>query len=408
MLSSSRRFGVKCGLEAVTAALSALGDPHRDVKAVHIAGTNGKGATAAFVETALRFSGRGRIARYTSPHLVSVNERFFVDGEMAGDGELAAAGKELLSRDAAGELTYFEILTVAAFLLFRKKRVDLAVLECGLGGRLDATNVCVPVACAITSVGLDHCAWLGDSVGKIAAEKAGIVKPGIPVVLGENPPEVIDVVSKRAEELGAPFVYAPDAVADSAVPENLALKGGFNRDNARTALAVLGVLGVDIASPDVAGAFGSAVWPGRFQETRGFIVDGAHNPPAARALAATLAREKVDLIAGFCADKNVADVLGILAPRVVKAFAVETANERSMTALQTAGEMARAGMDAKACASLDEALALARQSRAATGRRTLVAGSLFLAGEALVKLGAYPWSVGRRFDEAELFSAKER
>lgn len=407
-LSSSRRFGMKPGLGAVSAALAALGDPQKSVRALHIAGTNGKGAVAAVTDAALRRAGGGRIARYTSPHLVCVNERFFIDGEMAGDEDLAAAGEKLLSCGAAGDLTYFEILTAAAFLLFREKHVDLAVLECGLGGRYDATNVCVPEACVITNVGLDHCAWLGDTVGRIAAEKAGIVKPGVPVVLGENAHEVIDVVSRRAKELGAPFIYAPDVVTESDIPAGLALKGRFNRDNARTALAALDVLGVDVKSPAVKEALADVVWPGRFHETDdGFIVDGAHNPPAARALAEALGGEKVDLVAGFCADKSVGEVLSLLAPSVVKAYAVATANERSLPAAETAAEMTRAGMDATACASLDEALDLARESRAATGRRVLVCGSLFLAGEALVKLGAYPWRAPRRFDEAELLFPKE-
>lgn len=407
-LSSSRRFGMKCTLENVSAALASLGDPQKSVRALHIAGTNGKGAVAAMTDAVLRRVGRGRIARYTSPHLVCVNERFFIDGEMASDDDLALAGEKLLSCGAARDLTYFEILTAVAFLLFKEKRVDLAVLECGLGGRFDATNVCSPQACVITNVGLDHCAWLGESVGQIAAEKAGIIKPGVPVVLGENPPEVVSVVAARAKELASPFIYAPDAVSRFDVPETLSLKGRFNRDNAVTALAALSVLGVDIKSQAVKEALADVVWPGRFHETRdGFIIDGAHNPPAARALAASLGEEKVDLVAGFCADKNVADVLGFLAPRVVDAFAVATTNERSMSASDTAGMMTRAGMAARACASLDEALSLARERRKATGRRTLVCGSLFLAGEALVKLGVYPWRAARGFDQAELLFPKE-
>ncbi len=406
-LSSSRRFGMKPGLEAVSSALAALGDPQRSLPAVHIAGTNGKGAVAAMTDAVLRRAGSGRVARYTSPHLVCINERFFIDGEMVGDEDLASAGEKLLSCGAAGALTYFEILTAAAFLLFKEKHVDLAVLECGLGGRFDATNVCSPRVSVITNIGLDHSAWLGDSVDKIAAEKAGIVKPGVPVVLGENTHEVIDVVSRRAKELRAPFIYAPDALSDADVPDTLALKGRFNRENARTALAAVKVLGADVKSPGVEEALAGVVWPGRFHEKGAFIVDGAHNPPAARALVDALGAEKVDLVAGFCADKSAGEVLSILAPSVVKAYAVATSNERSLPAAQTAAEMIRAGIDARACASLDDALSLARAGNAATGRRTLVAGSLFLAGEALVKLGAYPWRIPRGYDEAELLVAAQ-
>ena len=406
-LSSARRFGMNPSLDAVKKSLASLGDPQKKLKAVHIAGTNGKGALASTIDCVLRAVSKDKIARYTSPHLVNVNERFFIDGEIVRDDDLRRAFDALKASGSDAELTYFEILTAAAFWLFADKGVDVAVLECGLGGRFDATNVCEPSVSVITNVGLDHCAWLGDSVEKIAAEKAGIIKPGVPVVLGRNSPEVVTIVSEKAKDLGSRFYYSPDVVFDEEIPERLALKGEFNRENARTALAVLKVLGVDISSNETREAFSQVVWPGRFHEIKSFIVDGAHNPPAAQALVEALNGEKVNLIAGFCADKNVREVLRILSANVLKAYAVATANERSLTAGECALEMRLSNIDATECSSLDEAIKLCQEDYRKSARRTLIAGSLFLAGEALVKLNAYPWRLSREFDAAELLTSKK-
>ena len=301
-------------------------------------------------------------------------------------------------------------MTAVAFLLYAEAKVDYAILECGLGGRLDATNVCEPAISVITRIGLDHCDWLGDTVEKIAAEKAGVVKPGVPVVLGRNEPSVVEVVRRRAAEVGAPFHYAPDLADESEIPADFSLPGAFNRENAVTALAALKVLpgGGRLPSTAVDG-FRKVVWPGRFQRIGDFIVDGAHNPPAARALRAALETEgfgckPLGLVCGFCGDKDVGETLSILAPFAKRGYAVKTNNPRSLSAEETAAKMRAAGIDAVACGSLKEALAEAladsRRTTASEGG-VLVCGSLFLAGEALVALGAYPWGAPR-FDGAEL------
>jgi len=316
-------------------------------------------------------------------HLVSVNERFFLDGKPADDAVLErfAGGPSPASN---APLTYFELLTLVAYRLYAAEKVDYAVLETGLGGRLDATNICEPEITAITRIGLDHCDILGDTIEKIAAEKAGIIKPGVPVVLGENSPSARRVVEARAREVGAEFVYAPDIASDCEIPDGFPLKGKFNRENAVTAIAVLKKMGIEDRAP-----LRDVVWPGRFQKVRNFLIDGAHNPPAARALAESL-DGPCDLVAGFCADKNVDEVLKILSPHVLKAYAVKTNNPRSFEAEDLAAKMRAAGMDACA-ATLSGALE--------TERPTMVCGSLFLAGEALVELGAWPWRI--RFDPAE-------
>ena len=392
-LAARRRFGMKPGLDAIRGISAALGDPQKSFKAIHVAGTNGKGAVCAMLDAALRANGL-RVGRYTSPHLVKLNERFFLDGAPIGDDALSAAA-EKVAKIAPDDLTFFEALTAVAFLVYAEAKVDYAVLETGLGGRLDATNVCVPELCVITRIGLDHCDWLGDTVEKIASEKAGIIKPHVPVVLGENLPEVRAVVEARAKEVGAPFFYAPDVASAADVPRDFSLAGTFNRENAVTALAALKVLGKGDAS-----GFADVVWPGRFQRVENFIVDGAHNPPAAHALAEALRElhlsEPLALIAGFCGDKDVGEVLSILAPFVKKGYAVRTNNPRSLSAEETAEKMRAAGINAVAAPSLAAAI-----GSASSAPRALICGSLFLAGEALVELGAYPWPKPR-FDAAEL------
>ena len=410
-LAARRRFGVRPGLATIRAVCTALGDPQKQFKAIHVAGTNGKGAVCAILDAALRSHKGGggvpppRIGRYTSPHLVKINERFFLDGAPVDDATLERVASvvnrtiEQSNNRTIHGLTFFEALTAVAFLLYAEAKVDYAILECGLGGRLDATNICNPALCVITRIGLDHCDWLGDTVEKIAAEKAGIIKLGVPVVLGRNEPAVIEVVRRRAAELGAPFRYAPDLADESEIPSDFSLPGSFNRENAVTALAALRV--IEQSNNRTIEQFSHVVWPGRFQRVDNFIVDGAHNPPAARALAAALeaqglGRGSLDLICGFCGDKDVGAVLSILAPVVKRGFAVKTNNPRSLAAEETAARMRAAGIPAVACGSLREAIEQSEQSN----NLTLICGSLFLAGEALVELGAYPWE-SSRFDPAE-------
>ena len=309
------------------------------------------------------------------------------------------------------DLTFFEALTAVAFLVYAEAGCDYAVLETGLGGRLDATNICVPEICVITKIGLDHCDWLGDTVEKIAAEKAGIIKKGVPIVLGKNDPAVIAVVKARASEVGAPFVYAPDVADESEIPDGFSLVGSFNRENAVTAIAALKTLGL---AKGMAEGLGNVVWPGRFQRVGRFIIDGAHNPPAARALAAALrkyapfAGSVPTLVAGFCGDKDVDETLRILAPLVKKGIAVRTNNPRSLDPAELARKMESAGIPAISCDSIHLALEKMGSVPRRTGSVTkdgavdvLICGSLFLAGEALAALGAFPWQTDR-FDAAEI------
>ena len=417
-LAARRRFGMRPSLDAIRGICAALGDPQLKFRAIHVAGTNGKGAVCAILDAALRAGGL-RIGRYTSPHLVRINERFFLDGAPIADEVLERAADKVFHADTSSNsssnsiygLTFFEALTAVAFLVYAEAKVDYAVLETGLGGRLDATNVCRPELCVITKIGLDHCDWLGDTVEKIAAEKAGIIKKGVPIVLGKNDPAVVAVVKARASEVGAPFVYAPDVADESEIPDGFSLVGSFNRENAVTAIAALKTLGL---TKGMAEGLGNVVWPGRFQRVGRFIIDGAHNPPAARALAAALrkyapfAGSVPMLVAGFCGDKDVDETLRILAPLVKKGIAVRTNNPRSLDPAELARKMESAGISAISCDSIRLALEKLGSVPKKTGSvpkceavDVLICGSLFLAGEALAALGAFPWQTDR-FDAAEI------
>ena len=401
-LERCARFGVKPGLESIRAACAVLGDPQDSIRVVHVAGTNGKGAVCAFVDSALRAAGF-RTGRYTSPHLVSLNERFFLDGRPVDEAKLDAAFLRLMSstRGTLERLTYFELLTATAFELYSSEKVDYLVLETGLGGRLDATNVVArPAVCVITRIGLDHCGWLGNTVAEIAAEKGGIIKEGVPVVLGAMPGEARAVLERIAAERGAPCTYAPDVVVEGRFQlSNLALGGLFNRENAVTAMAALDILGV--GRDAVARGFASVSWPGRYQHVshggRELLVDGAHNPPAMRALVDSMKAERASspgsrlgrtAVCGFCGDKDVAANLAILREVAEDGLAVPIRNPRSLPPEATADLMREAGFrSARACGSLEEAMELAPSG-------AVVCGSLFLVGEVLEMQGAMPSQTG--------------
>lgn len=396
-------FGMKPGLDSIGAICSRLGNPQDALRIVHVAGTNGKGATCALIESSLRAAGFST-GRYTSPHLVSLNERFMLNGAPVSEESLDEAYASL--PDPEG-LTYFELLTATAFELYRKEKVDWLVLETGLGGRLDATNIVKrPEMCVITRIGLDHCDWLGGTLREIAAEKGGIIKDGVPVVLGAMPEEARDVLERIAKERNAPGIYAPDLIKESEIPEGFALAGKFNRENALTALAALKVLGV--GRDAIERGFASVVWPGRFQKIvkdgRRFIVDGAHNPPAMRALVDSLKEDVMPVnavICGFCGDKDVAANLEMLREIADRGIAVPIRNPRSLSAEATAKLMRDVGFaDVRSCESLEDALSLAPDG-------TVVCGSLFLAGEALQFLNAAPCGAAA-FTPNETLSAASR
>ncbi len=425
-LYARRRFGMRPGLERMEALLGHLGNPERELAAVHIAGTNGKGSVSAMCAAVLRAAGL-HVGCFTSPHLLRFNERICVNGEPAADAELLAAlvavEEAMGADDEARNATFFECAAAAAFVLFRQRGLRLAVVEAGLGGRLDATNVLTPLLAVITRIGLEHCEYLGNTIEAIAGEKAGIVKPGRPVVLGAMPSAARDTIAAVAAHRGAPLIDAAQTVAVTArlagfegleakIADDqrdlgkvrLGVAGAYQLENVATAVAALEVWSqtTGLALPDLAFKQGleQVRWPARFQLVRRdppVIVDGAHNPDAAAALALALRRGRfkgpMGLVAGFCDDKDVQGFLRALAPLMRRAWAVATPSPRSLPAAATAAAMRRAGLEAVPADTLAAALADGEVWAGREQGALLVCGSLFLAGEALRHYDALPWKL---------------
>ncbi|NOT33461.1 MAG: bifunctional folylpolyglutamate synthase/dihydrofolate synthase, partial [Candidatus Eisenbacteria bacterium] len=285
-LYGAERRRDRLGLEGTHALMRSLGHPERSFRAVHVAGTNGKGSVCARVERVLRAAGH-RVGLYTSPHLVDFRERIRVDGRWADEAWLAATLQRIAAFPDRDERTFFEVATALGFAWFAKQQVELAVVEVGLGGRLDCTNVVSPIVTAITSIGLDHTEILGDSIEKIASEKAGIVKPGVPVVIGAGMDLVAErVIREVARERRAEVLRAEEPTPGGADPEV-----AFALENLATARAILAALRrADVSIPAAAEREGLAAsrWPGRLEacpdEPR-LLWDGAHNPHGITALA---------------------------------------------------------------------------------------------------------------------------
>lgn len=373
-------LGIRLGLDPMRDACARAVHPERAFDVVHIGGTNGKGSTSAMVEAMARVGG-ARTGLYTSPHLVRFAERIRIDGEPLSDEALTAVLEEALR--VGGDLSFFETATLAALLAFRAAKVDLAVLEVGIGGRLDATNIVASPRCtAITGVALDHQDKLGDTLGAIAREKAAIAKPGVPMVFGALPDEARAAAIEVAVAAGARVVEALPLPPDVSV----GLAGAHQRDNARVAWTI----GVELGLSERAHARGlsDVRWPGRLEriDVRGgelagaWMLDGAHNPDGARALVRALANEDVGAIVfGALEDKAWREMLGSVAAIDAPRFYAPPAG-RTPAAPEALRELA-GGTPAE---TLDAALRLAR--RAARRRLVVVCGSLYLVGEARAKL----------------------
>jgi dihydrofolate synthase/folylpolyglutamate synthase len=378
-------LGVDMGLGRVRTAMQRLGDPQRRFAAVQIAGTNGKGSTAAMAEAILRAAGL-RTGLYTSPHLARFTERIRLAGREVDGDRLAALDARVVATGVP--LTYFEIATALAFLTFAEERVDVAVLETGLGGRLDAVTVAGPLATAITSIGLDHTAYLGTTLAEIAREKAGILKPNVPCFLGRLPAEATREIVRRAAEVGAPLRYlgrdfSPPAGA-------LGLAGPHQRDNAAIAVALARAVAVAIPrlgrpldDAVVADALAGTRWPGRLERVGGDVLfDCAHNADGARALAAALpeiaAGRRVVLLMSIVEDKDARAILEPLAPFAYALVATRAESPRARAPEALAVEAARFFTRRVAVADPTEALAEAR--RRAAGGLVVVCGSMFLVG----------------------------
>jgi dihydrofolate synthase/folylpolyglutamate synthase len=402
---------VKWDLARIRVLLAALGDPHRAGRFIHVAGTNGKGSTCAMLDSALRASGL-RTGLYTSPHLNNPRERIVIGGEPVSEtewvsafSEVHAAAERLLAADRIeSHPSFFETITAMAFVAFARAGLEIVVLETGLGGRLDATNVVEPEAAVITPIDFDHEAFLGSSIESIAAEKAGILKAGRPAVFAAQRPEALRVLEARALELdievrhssgwrvenaqygryGSTFTLA----ADREIPIECPLAGLHQVENARTAVTALTLLGIPAGA--IRAGIATAKWPGRLERVPGAadtILDGAHNPAGARALADYIRRffagEPVRLIFGAMRDKAVEEVTGTLFPLAEEIVLTAPAQPRALhpRALLEMLEEPLRGRVAVA-ESLREALDLAAQRNRTRPMTTFVTGSLFVVGEA--------------------------
>ena len=390
---------IDLSLERLARLLGDMGHPERRLPPViHVAGTNGKGSVCAFARAVAEAAGL-RAHVFTSPHLVRFNERFRLAGELVTDEMLADALDAIEAANGPAQITVFEAITAAAFWLFARVPADLCIIEVGLGGRLDATNVVQPVACAIASISLDHQDFLGDTLAKIAGEKAGIIKPGVPVAVGHQPPEVMAVIEAEAAARGAPLLRrnvewqaSPEGegmVFDGISLPALGLKGAHQVENAGLALAALRAAGVWPAPDVLARGVAAAEWPARLQRLRGALaallpagselwLDGAHNPGGAEILAAQLQAwdGPTTLILGMKKSKDVGEFLRILLPHAGAVYAVAEPEQHLALPVDeiiaASGGVAKPGPDVRA--------ALGQITKPG---RVLICGSLYLAGEVL-------------------------
>lgn len=402
-LSDLELHGVKLGLANIAALLAAMGHPETAFPAIHIAGTNGKGSVAAMTDAILRAAGY-RVGRYTSPHLVDVRERFTCSGELISEDAFASAIAAV--RRAAESLghppTYFEAATAAAFHWFAETGVDMAVVEVGMGGRFDATNVCRPIACAITPIDFDHMQYLGDTLGKIAFEKAGILKEGVPAVVSEQRAEALDVIVARAKAVGAPlrlcgreFRYECGGVPLAPLfthhgdvaplgPVALGLAGRYQCANAAVAVELARLCAGRFDRIDdgaILRGLAAATWPCRLEcvlDDPPVIIDVAHNPAGAAQLAANIGRAV--FVLGVSADKDAAGMIAALAPKAEAVIATQYAGRRAMAAADLA-VLVPPGVEVRIVPDLAEALATGL-ALASPSAPLVVTGSVFTAGEA--------------------------
>jgi dihydrofolate synthase / folylpolyglutamate synthase len=417
LAAPTQASAAKFDLENITALAERLGRPDRAYPSAHIAGTNGKGSTASFLEAILRDAGF-RTGLNTSPHLERINERIRISGEEISDEAFA----DVLSRVqditeellAAGKLrahpTYFECVTAMAFEYFAQQRVEFGVFEVGLGGRLDSTNILTPVVSIITRIDFDHENFLGHSLREIAGEKAGIIKPAVPVVVSEQRPEAREVIQSRAKELLSPIIDTTEAFrvenqrmenghvrahiteVESGWTIELApsLPGRFQLQNALNAVAAARLLqqrGFLIPDDSIARGTATTVWPGRIEKIHSnpdVYLDGAHNPSAARELAQfveeSLKGKRIFLLYGALRDKAVDEVAGLLFPLAAEVILTAPATSRAISAAQVEEIAAHYANKSTTIANAGDAIEYAL-SKAAAADVIFITGSLYLVGQ---------------------------
>jgi len=417
VLAAAALHGVRLGLDRMRRFMRALGSPHTRYPIVHVAGTNGKGSVCTMVATVLRQQGY-TVGLYTSPHLQRVNERIRVNGREVSDpvldgllgrvGELSRTlGRDLIELDEAEEaLTYFETITAAAFLHFAEAQVDVAVVEVGMGGRLDATNIGRPVVGAITSIGLDHTEVLGPDISCIAGEKAGILKPDLPVVVGGVPADALRVIRAMAQTHGSRLVvygedfhllrdgngFAWQGPCSKRGGLSVGMAGHHQVDNAAVALAILDLLPIELTCDEdsVRVGMASVRVPGRLEWLApDVLVDAAHNVDGAVTLAAYLrargekVRPRRTLLLGASQEKDIRAIGALLAPHVDRILTTAGSHPRAMAPGTVASALEGMSIPVMPAGPIEQALPLAR----AGGGEVITAGSIFLVGAVRDLLG---------------------
>jgi dihydrofolate synthase / folylpolyglutamate synthase len=381
-LFGTQQRGIKLGLNNVRRLLSSLGEPQNALQFIHVAGTNGKGSVCAILDSITRTAGM-KTGLFTSPHLVRFNERIQVDGIPIHDQAVVRGIHHLQSLiDEEHHPTFFEITTALALDYFRANEVDLVILETGLGGRLDATNVVNPLVSVLTSIDLDHQKWLGDTLRKIALEKAGIIKSGVPIVSGPQFTEVRTVLEQIAARRSATLSYAELPIQDLFI----GLAGSYQRLNAAIAVQALHKADIKVNQKSLKEGLANVSWAGRFQRIgERIILDGAHNPAASKCLVETwmecVGEQRATIIFGGLRDKDLYGMVSTLSSIAARFLTVPISSQRAASPGEIQSLVPKY-LSAAQCDSAAQALDLAYHFN----DQILVTGSLFLVGEFLALL----------------------
>lgn len=375
----------KLGLTRTQELLERLGNPQKELKFVHVAGTNGKGSTCAMTASVLTSAGY-KVGLYPSPYIEDFRERIQINGQMISEDELARVTTTVAAAaDAMSDHpSQFELITAIGMVYFKEQGCDIVVLEVGMGGEFDSTNVIdAPEVAVICNIGLDHTAYLGDTIEKIAATKCGIIKTGSAVVSYANVPSVMEVISKRAADAGDKLYLA----SDETLTYSIGLAGSYQRRNALTVLAIIRALrerGWNISEEALRSGLANATWPARFEtlsESPLFILDGGHNPQCAQALAEAISErlpsEKVTFLIGMLADKDINSVIDILRPLAAKWICITPDSPRAMSAAELAEICGSVATPAQVADDVSDGI----KKALASGYPTIAFGSLYSAGE---------------------------
>ncbi len=414
VLLTLERFGVQPGLERIEVLLDALGHPEERLRILHVGGTNGKGSTSAILASILEAAGL-RVGLYTSPHLLAFPERIRIGGHPLQEATVVRWVERIQPLLETIQPTFFEATTALALGAFAEASVDIAVLEVGMGGRLDATTVGRPLVSILTPISYDHQAYLGTRLTEIAAEKAAIIRSG-PAVVAEQAREAMGIIETRAHAVGVPLFRAgvelrvrvrennlQGQVIDLEGPNwryegcALSLLGLFQPGNALLAIAALHASGISVSETAIRLGLARVSWPGRFQliqEKPALVLDGAHNPAGAQALASSLRHyfpgQVLTLVIGISRDKEIAGILKVLAPLASRVILTAAQNPRAADPAELRAHLPALEGEVVLVASPAEALSWAHQDPAGV---TVVTGSLFLVADALAWCEKKPWSV---------------